>query len=112
MSSLVTNPIVPSCDVVLRHVVSSGVSVVSLSVTWCRAAGPRRPSSDRDPFTARRCECRARDVGGGLLAGGASIREIQRLLGHKDLTTTALYTKVDVRALAAMIRRCHPRKRR
>jgi integrase/recombinase XerD len=47
-----------------------------------------------------------------LLAGGASIREIQRLLGHKDLTTTALYTKVDARALAAMIRRCHPRERR
>jgi len=47
-----------------------------------------------------------------LLAGGANIREIQRLLGHKDLTTTALYTKVDIRALAAMIRRCHPRERR
>jgi len=46
------------------------------------------------------------------LAGGANIREIQRLLGHKDLTTTALYTKVDVRALAAMIWLCHPRERR
>jgi integrase/recombinase XerD len=47
-----------------------------------------------------------------LLAGGAKIREIQRLLGHKDLTTTAHYTKLDVRALAAMIRRCYPRERR
>jgi integrase/recombinase XerD len=46
-----------------------------------------------------------------LLGGGADIREIQKLLGHKDLTTTAVYTRVDVRALAAMIRRCHPRER-
>jgi len=30
-----------------------------------------------------------------LLAGGADVRHVQRLLGHKDLTTTALYTKVD-----------------
>jgi site-specific recombinase XerD len=46
-----------------------------------------------------------------LLGGGADIREIQKLLGHKDLTTTAVYTRVDVRALAVMIRRCHPRER-
>jgi integrase/recombinase XerD len=46
-----------------------------------------------------------------LLAGGADVREIQRLLGHKDLTTTALYTKVDTASLAAMLRRSHPRER-
>jgi integrase/recombinase XerD len=47
-----------------------------------------------------------------LLQGGASIREIQKLLGHRRLTTTALYTRVDVQGLAAMLRRCHPRERR
>jgi site-specific recombinase XerD len=46
-----------------------------------------------------------------LLQGGANVREIQKLLGHRHLTTTALYTRVDVRGLAAMIRRCHPRER-
>jgi integrase/recombinase XerD len=47
-----------------------------------------------------------------LLAGGASIREIQKLLGHRHLTTTALYTRVDTSGLQALIRRCHPRARR
>lgn len=46
-----------------------------------------------------------------LLQGGANVREIQRLLGHRNLTTTALYTKVDTRDLAAVIRRCHPREK-
>jgi site-specific recombinase XerD len=45
-----------------------------------------------------------------LLAGGASIREIQKLLGHRHLTTTALYTRVDTRALATMLRLSHPRE--
>lgn len=47
-----------------------------------------------------------------LLAGGADIRHIQRLLGHAQLTTTALYAQVDSTALAAMLARSHPRERR
>jgi integrase/recombinase XerD len=47
-----------------------------------------------------------------LLAGGADVRHVQELLGHKDLATTALYTKVDTHGLAQLIRRCHPREKR
>jgi site-specific recombinase XerC len=43
-----------------------------------------------------------------LLAYGADVREIQKLLGHQDITTTAPYTEVDTRSLAAMLRRSHP----
>jgi site-specific recombinase XerD len=46
-----------------------------------------------------------------LLQGGANVREIQSLLGHKDLGTTALYMKVDTRGLRAMLDRCHPRQK-
>jgi site-specific recombinase XerD len=46
-----------------------------------------------------------------LLLGGADVRQVQELLGHEYLVTTALYTKVDTRGLAAMLRRCHPRER-
>lgn len=47
-----------------------------------------------------------------LLGHGADIRQIQELLGHKHLKTTALYTRVDLRDLHLMIDRYHPRRRR
>lgn len=47
-----------------------------------------------------------------LLKGGADIRHVQRLLGHKDLQTTALYTRVVVEDLREVLRRAHPRERR
>lgn len=47
-----------------------------------------------------------------LLRGRADIRHIQRLLGHKSLSTTERYTRVEVSDLKAVIRRCHPRERR
>ena len=44
-----------------------------------------------------------------LLRGGADLRHVQALLGHRRLTTTALYTRVAVRDLCGVIARCHPR---
>ena len=46
-----------------------------------------------------------------LLKGGADVRHVQKLLGHKDISTTALYTKVDATSLGRVLRRCHPRGR-
>ena len=46
-----------------------------------------------------------------LLKGGADVRHVQKLLGHKNINTTTIYTKVDTSGLRNMIRRRHPRER-
>jgi site-specific recombinase XerD len=47
-----------------------------------------------------------------LLQGGADVRHVQELLGHKRIETTALYARVDASDLKAMLVRSHPRERR
>lgn len=44
-----------------------------------------------------------------LLEGGASLRDVQQLLGHKDISTTQIYAKVDMEYLRDMILTYHPR---
>jgi integrase/recombinase XerD len=44
-----------------------------------------------------------------LLQSGASVRQVQQLLGHRDINSTQIYTKVAITDLKAVHRRCHPR---
>jgi len=39
------------------------------------------------------------------------VRHVQAILGHRRLETTALYTGAQVRSLARVIERSHPRER-
>jgi site-specific recombinase XerD len=46
-----------------------------------------------------------------LLQNKASIRAIQEILGHEQLSSTQVYTKVDVSDLRKVIDKAHPREK-
>lgn len=47
-----------------------------------------------------------------VLQGGADVRHVQELLGHRGLRSTQIYTRVNAADLKAAIERCHPRERK
>ena len=47
-----------------------------------------------------------------MLKGGADIRGLQRFLGHTQITSTEVYTHLDLGDLRRAQDRCHPRERR
>lgn len=47
-----------------------------------------------------------------LLKGHADIRQIQKLLGHRRLSSTEVYTHVEISDLREVISRCHPREKK
>lgn len=57
------------------------------------------------------CHTFRHSVATHLLRGRADIRHIQVLLGHKCLSTTERYTRVEVQDLKRVIERAHPRGR-
>jgi integrase/recombinase XerD len=43
-----------------------------------------------------------------MLEGGADIRFVQQMLGHANISSTQLYTRVSLRALEAVHTAAHP----
>jgi site-specific recombinase XerD len=69
---------------------------------WCKNA---RIKKHVTPHTLRH-SCATH-----LLKGKADIRQIQKLLGHRRLSSTEIYTHVELGDLAEVISRCHPREK-
>jgi integrase/recombinase XerD len=91
------------------------------SALWLSPIKPHGPlKKEAVALIVRRCAARA-DVQGvsahawrhtcatHLLRGGASLAYVQRLLGHRSLKTTQIYTRVEVGEVRAMVRANHPR---
>lgn len=80
----------------------SRIMVFNIVKRYCQEAGIQKevsPHTFRHTFATH------------LLEGGANLRAIQMMLGHEQISTTEIYTKVDRQMLREEILTYHPRNK-
>jgi integrase/recombinase XerD len=79
-----------------------------LSVIVKKAIETAAPDRFKDTHPNAACHLLRHACATHMLENGADIRFIQALLGHADLATTEVYTRVSILQLKAVHERTHP----
>lgn len=85
-----------------------GMQAKQLSVIVRNAIGRANLERFQDTHPNAACHLLRHACATHMLENGADIRYIQALLGHADLSTTEVYTRVSIQQLKAVHERTHP----